>query len=97
MGAHFLARKIAQALVDEKFSVLLIDTNSANVREARSQGIPAVTANAFSPLVSDDLNLGGIGRFFALTPNEDVNTLATIHFFGIIWSLWDLSNCSFIR
>ncbi len=80
VGAHRWARQIGKALHDEGFAVLMVDSNPKNVREARRIGTPARRANVLAEGVTDQLELGGIGRLVALTPNEEVNSLAALHF-----------------
>lgn len=79
-GAHRLAREVAKALKNAGYDVLLIDTNRHNIRSARLEGLRAQFANILSDHVFDDMDLGGIGRFLAMTPNDEVNSLASLHF-----------------
>ena len=80
VGAHEWAREMAKALREHNIDVLLVDTNRANVEEAQSLDLPAQRANVLSEGVMDELELSTIGRMLALTPNDEVNTLATLHF-----------------
>lgn len=77
-GAHPLARKLALVVQGAGLNVLCVDTNPRNVAYARRDKIPVVRADIFSEETLDDLELDGIGRLFALTSNEDANSLATI-------------------
>ena len=86
IGAHRWARQIGKALHDEGFAVLLVDSNPKNVREARKMELPARRTNVLAEGVTDELDLGGIGRLLALTPNEEVNSLAALHFSEIFES-----------
>ncbi|MBN2227740.1 MAG: cation:proton antiporter [candidate division Zixibacteria bacterium] len=79
-GAHPLARSIAQILKDEGFPTALIDTNWGNVTSARKGGCLAYYANILSENALHDIPLDGIGRLLALTPNEEVNSLAALHY-----------------
>lgn len=84
-GAERWIRKVALALQAEGFSVLLIDTNYRNVSAARQEGVPAECASILSEHVREEIDLGGIGRLLALTPNDEVNALAVrefVHLFG---------------
>lgn len=78
-GAHPGARAIAVALRDHGIEVQMIDTNHHNIHAARMEGLKTFYANVLSDSVHE-LNLGGIGRLLAVTPNDEVNTLATSHF-----------------
>lgn len=79
-GADKLVRTIAAALKDEGFQVQLVDTNHQNVSAARMMGLQTQTASIISEYIHDEVNLGGIGRMIAMTPNDQVNTLAAVEF-----------------
>lgn len=76
LGAHEWARKIATVIQREGFHVLMVDTNEQNVYDAHLDILPAMSGNILSEETREQLNLLGIGRFFALTPNDEVNSLA---------------------
>lgn len=80
LGAHRLARLIAAPLSEEGRRVVLIDHNPANVSLARQAGFEAVHANILSDYALDEIELHGITTFFALTTNDEANTLAAQHF-----------------
>ncbi len=80
VGAHPLARAFGKALQDEGFTVLLADTNRENLTEARLEGLPTYHGNILSEAGRDELDLTGIGRLVALTPNQEVNNLAALQF-----------------
>jgi len=80
VGAHTWARKLAQALQDEGFQVLLVDTNRENISNAKLSGLPAYNGNIISETIVDELDLSGIGKMLALTYNDEVNSLAILHF-----------------
>lgn len=80
VGAQPWVRRVAKALQDLGVRVLLIDANARNVRVARRAGIPAQRTNILAEGVIDDLDLNGIGRLAAVTPNDEVNALAALHF-----------------
>ena len=86
LGAHLWARRMAQVLQDLGFRVLLIDSNADNIERARRSHLQAEIVNAPSESVLDELDLSGIGRFLALTPNDEVNALAALHFSEIFES-----------
>ena len=79
-GATPLAREIARALQNEKVESLVVDTNYQNIQQARLAGLQTLTANILSPTVLERIELTGIGRLLALTPNDEVNSLAAVHF-----------------
>ena len=86
LGAQRWAQQIAKVLHDHGFKVLLIDSNSGNIRQAQREGLPAERANVLSESIVDELDLSGIGRLMALTPNDEVNSLAAIHFYELFES-----------
>ena len=79
-SAHPGARAIGHALQSAGFRVVLVDTNRDNVRVANMEGLEACYANILSEQAMDEIDLGGIGRFFALTSNDEINSLSTMHF-----------------
>ena len=86
LGAHRWAQRMAKVLHDNKFKVLLIDGNASNIKQAQNRGLPAQRANVLSETIIDELDLNGIGRLLALTPNDEVNSLAALHFYEIFES-----------
>lgn len=82
-GAQSWAQDMARALRDEKFPVVLVDSNWANVTGARSAGCRAYYENILSESLLADIQLDGIGRLLALTPNDEVNSLAALRFANI--------------
>lgn len=74
-SAHPGARAIGEALASQGLSVRLVDTNAANAQAARMEGLPTLFANILSEDMHE-LDLGGLGRMFALTGNDEVNVLA---------------------
>ena len=79
-STHPGARAIAHALQSAGFRIVLVDTNRDNVRVANMEGLEACYANILSEQAMDELDLGGIGRFFALTSNDEINSLSAMHF-----------------
>ena len=80
IGAQPWIQKIALTLQRLGVRVLLVDANPRNVRQARQAGLAAQRANVLAEGVKDDLDLSGIGRLLAVTPNDEVNALAALHF-----------------
>lgn len=79
-GASGWVRQIAQAVHDSGVTVMLIDTNYRNVAEAKMAGMPAACGSVVSDFVIEDVDLGGIGRLLAMTPNDDLNSLAATEY-----------------
>ncbi|MDQ7013681.1 MAG: sodium:proton antiporter [Planctomycetota bacterium] len=80
VGAPAWARDLAVVLHEQGFRVLMTDTNYAHVRAARLAGLDAVYGNVLSEEIVERLELAGIGRVLAMTPNDEVNTLVSLRF-----------------
>jgi NhaP-type Na+/H+ or K+/H+ antiporter len=76
-GASRWVRDVAKALKEEGFAVLLLDTNDSHVSDARMAGLSVENMNVLSEPVQNELDLSGIGRLLAMTPNDEVNALAS--------------------
>ena len=79
VGAHSWARSIAKSIKDRGINVMMVDTNRSNIKNARLEGLPAYLGTILSEHISDELDLDGIGRLLALTPNDEANSLASLH------------------
>lgn len=75
-GADAWVRRIAKVLTDLKVDVLLVDLNYNKVTAAKMDGVRAECLNILSDHAREELSLDGIGRFLAMTPNDEVNSLA---------------------
>ncbi len=82
-GAHAGVRAIAHALMAAGIPVLLVDVNRWNIQAARMEGLPTRQGNILSDRLLQGISLGGIGRFLAMTPNDEVNSLAALHLRGL--------------
>jgi len=80
VGAQSWARSIAKILHDNGFQVTLVDSNWANVSAARQDGLKAYYENILIEDLSDEVGLDGIGKMIAMTRNDEVNSLAALHF-----------------
>jgi NhaP-type Na+/H+ or K+/H+ antiporter len=80
VGAHDWARRIAHALKEAGLDVLLVDTNWDQISTAKMDGLPAVYASILSEHIMDEADMSRMGRLLALTPNDEVNSLATLRF-----------------
>lgn len=82
-GAASWVREVAAALSKYDIRVLLVDTNYGNVAAARMAGLDAKCGNILSEHVQEEQDLAGIGRFFAVTPSDEVNTLAAMEYLHV--------------
>lgn len=80
IGASPLARAIAGALKGNDFRVLLTDSYWDNVRQARMEGLTTFYGNPVSEHADRHLDLVGIGRMLALSPQRELNTLACLRY-----------------
>ena len=86
IGAHAWGRKVAEILHQKDFKVLLADSNWSNINKARKMGLNTYYGNVLSEYAIDEINLDGIGKLLALTPNDEVNSLAVIRYKDIFGS-----------
>ena len=63
----------------EGITVLMVDTNYRHVAAATMAGLPSQCASIVSEYM-EEIDLAGIGRLLAVTPNDDLNTLAAMEF-----------------
>ncbi len=80
LGAQSWARRIGGELQRLGFRVIMADSNPSHIQAAQQQDLETYYGNILSEVVLDELNLGGVGRLLALTPNHEVNSLASLHF-----------------
>ena len=88
VGAHPWARAMAEALKKLGLRVLMVDTNRRNIAAARMLGLDVYFGNVLTRQTIDDIDLAGIGKLFATTPNDSVNLLAVQRF----WRTFGRSN-----
>lgn len=79
-GANPLVQELAAVVQREGFPVLLVDLNQENIATARMRGLPVYWANICSEYAREELELAGIGRLLAMTPSDEVNSLAVREF-----------------
>jgi NhaP-type Na+/H+ or K+/H+ antiporter len=79
-SAHAGSRAIAKAVKAAGFPVLLVDNNRFNATTARLEGLPTAWTSVLSEDVFDGVPHSGLGRLLALTPDDEVNALAALHF-----------------
>ncbi len=84
VGAQAWVRSVAKILSDKGIRVLLIDANWENSAASRMAGLPTFSGSALGEDTLDEIDLGGIGRLFAVTPNDYVNMLAVERFRSIL-------------
>jgi len=80
VGAHRFARALAEVLQELGLTVRLVDTNPLLIARARMQGLPVHQGSAVGEQADEELHLAGLGRIFAMTPNDEVNALCALHY-----------------
>jgi CPA1 family monovalent cation:H+ antiporter len=89
VGAGRVELAVGNALNDVGIPVLFASTNRRDESSARMAGFRTYYGNLLDHEIPWDLDLSGIGRLMALTPNDEVNTLAARRFA----ELFDAAQC----
>jgi len=79
-GASQLVREIAKVVSREGIKVVLVETRYERVARARAAELNVCYASILSDYVMDAVDFEGLGRFLAMTSNDQVNTLAAARF-----------------
>lgn len=80
VGAHPWAREFALALQEVGVTAALVDTNGYNISAARRDGLVGYQSNIFLDVDNEEIPLTNIGKLLAMTSNDEVNTLAALHY-----------------
>lgn len=80
IGAHEWARRIGELLQKMDFKIVVADSNLDNINAAKKAKLGTYYGNVLSEYAVDHIDLDGIGKLIALTPNDEVNSLAAIRF-----------------
>lgn len=80
LGAHPLARDLASVLQEEGVNVVLGDTNFDHVQVAKLRGLNAYYGSLVGERSDEELDLSGMGRLIALTPNDEANALTALRY-----------------
>ena len=75
-GADHWVRDFAAELNSAGVPVVLVDNNYNKVSQGRIAGLESHCMNILNEHAREDLTLSGIGRLLAMTPNDEVNSLA---------------------
>ena len=78
IGGHSWARQIAATLHNEGIKVMIVDSSRVNISAARMAGMATFYGNILSQHALDEIELSGLGRLLALTPDNEYNSLATL-------------------
>lgn len=80
VGASPLARRFAHELEENGVQVVVTDSSFANIRAARMDGLRTYYGNPVSEHADQHLDLIGIGRLLAMSPQREVNTIACMRY-----------------
>jgi CPA1 family monovalent cation:H+ antiporter len=80
VGANQVARKIAAALKNQGIKTLLVDRNWPNIKTARMEGLSTYFGSPVSEHAEQYLDLVGLGRMLALSPQPAFNALSAIRY-----------------
>ncbi|MFK8111187.1 MAG: cation:proton antiporter, partial [Rubripirellula sp.] len=75
VGAHAAGRSVAKFFMQNGVSVVLIDTNAREVREAKREGLFALSEDATQLEPDASSMLYGCGNLLAMTANPDLNRM----------------------
>lgn len=78
VGANRVTRELAEVLEAEHIPVIIADTNAQAVQAARLDGRTVHRGDALAADLEDHVELSGIGRMWAVTPNAGLNQLACV-------------------
>lgn len=80
VGANQVARKMAKALQNQGFDILLADSNWQHIKRARMENLPTFYGNPVSEYAEMHLDTSNIGHLVASSPLKDLNALACSKF-----------------
>lgn len=80
IGAHSWARKLALRLQNAGFYVTMADSSAPNIERAIHEGLRAYHRDVLTDSIMDKVDFSNIGQVLALTQNDEVNSLASLHF-----------------
>lgn len=80
VGANDVARTIGKAIQTYDCRILMSDTNWDYVSKARMAGFEGYYGNPTSSHADEYLDLIGIGQVLAITPDQHLNSVASVHF-----------------
>lgn len=80
LGAGPVERAIAASMDEAGVDVIMATVNRQDELRARMSGLRTFFGNVLDEDIDLRLELSGIGRLFALTPNDEVNTLTARRF-----------------
>lgn len=80
IGANTVAIEMGTVLKELGFRVMLTDSSWENIRTARMAGLETFYGNPVSEYADQKLDLVGIGKLLALSPQHELNAIASIRY-----------------
>jgi len=80
IGASEMPRLIGKYLQKNGRHVVLLDSNTNNIKLAKDNGLNAIEANIYSDELTDDIELNDVGYLMSLTGNSEINKYAINRF-----------------
>lgn len=80
VGAQPWVCDMARILQEQGIPVRLVDSNAERIVLAQRMGLSTYHGSALTDAALSEIDLDGIGRLLAVTPNDEVNALAALHF-----------------
>ncbi len=77
IGANPVARLIAKSLSENGFHTMVTDSSWSNIKAARMEGLNTYYGTAVSEHADRHLELIGLGNLLAMTPQKELNALAS--------------------
>jgi len=84
VGGYAFARALAKTLMNQGFPVMIVDTDRIKVAAARMEGVPVYHGSAIADRTIEDLDFSGMRRVLAVTPNDELNSLACLQFSSVL-------------
>lgn len=80
IGANRVSLKIARALKEQGFEVIVADASYTSIAKARMQGLRTYYGNPVSEHAHRNLDLIGIGSMFAMSIDNELNNLSELYY-----------------
>ncbi|RDI98870.1 sodium:proton antiporter [Dyella solisilvae] len=79
-GADLAARRVARALLEAGFRVIVADEHWPSIQRARMEGLSTFYGHPATAYAERHLGLTGIGRLLAMSPHRERNALACVYY-----------------
>jgi NhaP-type Na+/H+ or K+/H+ antiporter len=76
LGGNPIGLQLGKQLIAQGVPALLIDSNNRNIVQAQRDGIATALGDVLDDELWDELDLSSFGHFYAVTSNNELNSLA---------------------